>query len=163
AASAFFLVAGPAILEGVFDRIQRLQFEAGTVNWGNRNSYVWDGMRLLYFFGVVGTAIWVLRRRRKLTLIYNADPAAIAPGLMYVLDKLGLTWVRSDNTVFITSNAGSRGARTAAPLPATSPAQAVIFTGGEKGQSALALQEDGVPLADQPEQSPSGHLHSDMG
>src|SRR5258708_13595199 len=74
AASGFLILGGPAILEGVFDRYQRAQVRAGAPLHENLDFYICNGMKLIYFAGIVGGSARGLRRRRTHTLATNPDP-----------------------------------------------------------------------------------------
>jgi hypothetical protein len=101
AASGFLILAGPSILAGIFDRLQLAQVRGGAAVNDGTSFYLWKALSFAYFGIVVGGAIAVIRRRRALTTAYNVDPEALTRELTFILDHLGLPWVRSENSYFI--------------------------------------------------------------
>jgi hypothetical protein len=101
AASGFLILAGPSILAGIFDRLQLAQARSGAAFNDALSFYLWKGLSLAYFCTVVIGTIVVIRRRRSLTTAYNVDPEALTRELVFILDQLGLRWVRSENSFFI--------------------------------------------------------------
>src|SRR6516165_5335559 len=95
AASGFLILAGPSILAGIFDRLQLAQVRGGAAVNDGTSFYLWKALSFAYFGIVVGGAIAVIRRRRALTTAYNVDPEALTRELTFILDHLGLPWVRS--------------------------------------------------------------------
>ncbi|MFL5240938.1 MAG: hypothetical protein ACJ8FY_02425 [Gemmataceae bacterium] len=146
ATSAFLIVGGPAILEGVFDRFQQAQVRFNAPFRENLDFYIWNGMKLIYFAGVVGVCAWVLRRRQKLTLAYNVDPESFSRQLFSILDKKGLSWLRSENSIFVKNAFGLQGSRNGlvSELPRTA----------ESKTAALAQRQRADQIQRDPEESP---------
>jgi hypothetical protein len=58
-------------------------------------------LSLLYFAAVVAGAALLLWRRRSQLVIYNIEPPVLDEALAHALDRLGLSWSRSDAHVCI--------------------------------------------------------------
>jgi hypothetical protein len=116
AASGFLILAGPSILAGVFDRLQLAQVRGGAAINDVTSFYLWKALSFAYFgILVVGTII-VIRRRGSLTTAYNVDPEAFTRELMFILDHLGLHWMRSENSFFIRQKLGQKKVTNGADL-----------------------------------------------
>jgi hypothetical protein len=110
ASSGFLLVAGPAILTGLYSRALRewppgsgrpltaLVREVLLGQWG-----LWLG----YYSVIVGLAILLLRMRRRKTAIYNVDPADLEIVLTRCLSRLGLLWTRQGNRLLLSMVSGA--------------------------------------------------------
>jgi hypothetical protein len=96
AISGLLLFGGPAILNAVYEqwRISRLLGRTSLLNGVGDSWYFWIGLWLLYFAVVIGGSLWMLRRRRSQSSIYNIEPGDFAPILMRALERLGLPWSR---------------------------------------------------------------------
>jgi hypothetical protein len=104
AASGFLLVAGPAILTGLYSRALR-ELPPGSGRplaaalW-EILSFQW-GLWLTYYGLVVVGAIGLLRLRRWKTVIYNVDPTDLETALTRCLTRLGLAWTRQGNRLYL--------------------------------------------------------------
>ncbi len=97
AASGILLLGGPAILTGLYEQ-WRLTWLLGQTHFlkeTGENWSFWIGLWLLYFAVVAGGSALLLWRRRRLTSIYNVEPAVFAAVLTQVLDRLELEWLRN--------------------------------------------------------------------
>jgi hypothetical protein len=96
--SGFLLFAGPAVFSGLSER-WRLYWLLGRGNLplaGSDDAWrIWLLLSLLYFVLVVGGATFYLRRQRRLTAIYNAEPGQVEEALLQVCSRRGLEPVRS--------------------------------------------------------------------
>ena len=98
AASGFLLVGGPAMLSSVSDRWRTawLLGEFGSISEGlDGFREVWMLFAVAYFLVVVVGSWIVLARRRRLTCVYNVEPADVETALGDACRRLGLKPVRS--------------------------------------------------------------------
>jgi hypothetical protein len=98
AASGFLLLGGPAVLSRLSEVLRQLWLkdEAGasaSETWWQ----VWLFVSACYFLAVVSLAGLLLWRRRRLTSIYNVEPAMVEYALGRVCEHLGLNPVRTGN------------------------------------------------------------------
>jgi hypothetical protein len=97
AASGVLLIGGPAILTGVYEQ-WRLTWLLGQTHFLKEisdNWSFWISIWLLYFAVIASGSALMLWRRRRLTSIYNIEPAVFAEVLNQVLDRLELEWLRN--------------------------------------------------------------------
>src|SRR6266702_3903435 len=71
AASGFLILAGPNILEGIFDRYQLALARGGARANEGTSYFLWIGLMLLYFSLVVVGTYLIIRRRSRITTAYN--------------------------------------------------------------------------------------------
>jgi hypothetical protein len=127
AVSGFLLVGGPWILTGLNAqwRNSLMQGRAGALTaqsseWWSFWIMIWT---IYFLLVVVGVAV-LLWRRRRVTVIYNAEPALIEEALARTLDRLGLEGALVGNRLFIglhsATEAGKPGPRPEA-VPARAP------------------------------------------
>jgi hypothetical protein len=93
ATSGFLLVGGPWILTNLNTEWRNLLLQGRFGGLNGQSSqwwYVWIGVWIVYFAAVVAGAVYLLRRRRLVTVIYNAEPAIVEEALAQTLDRLGL-------------------------------------------------------------------------
>ncbi len=98
AASGFLLVVGPAIISSSSESWRMFWLfgtRAGTPEVGDEAGRIWGPVAGLYFVFVVGGAIYLLRRRRCLTAVYNVDTDVFENALGQALSALNLTPIRS--------------------------------------------------------------------
>jgi hypothetical protein len=134
AASGFLLFGGPALLSSI------------SLNEGWRNFWL-RGRRpfalaqedvlftvrivlfVLYFVLVVGGSALLLWRRRRLTSIYNADPAVIETALGETIERWQLAFVQTGNLLTFEPGTGARGrspVRTGEDLGKASPSPSLV-------------------------------------
>src|SRR6266849_3966820 len=103
AASGFLLLGGPAILTGLHEqwRLSWLLGQTRFLNGFGENWYFWLGLWALYFVLVVSGAVFLLRRRRNQSSVYNVQPVMLDKILVQVLDQLGMDWQRGRGGHFV--------------------------------------------------------------
>lgn len=84
--AGFFVVAGPVLLTGFQDDWRRFWMHRDAAPVG------WWAIGLVYFLGLVGILAFFLRRRRRVTVVYNVAPAVAREALANVLGRLGRHW-----------------------------------------------------------------------
>ena len=151
AASGFLLLGGPAILTGFYEhwRLSWLLGEAPTLNDVGESWSFWVCLWLAYFVAVGGGSAWVLWRRRRVTSIYNVEPAVCVEVLTQLMDRLGLEWrldrphrlhIRSRELFLEVDQAARSLVRTTDASPATGPpSPSLPPSSGEVGEGT----EDG--------------------
>jgi hypothetical protein len=104
ALSGFLVVGGPAALSTLvanwhgLDQMAPPGLGRPDGGWGR----ILLGVLLaLYAVGVVGGVVVMLRRRRRMTAVYNVDPAEFDAALGRVFDGLGYSWTRSGNRYYV--------------------------------------------------------------
>jgi hypothetical protein len=98
AASGFLLVGGPAILSSVNDRWRTLWLlgESSSLPSGlDGYREVWMLFAVAYFLVIVVGSGIVLARRRRLTCVYNVEPADVEAALDDACRRLGIVPIRS--------------------------------------------------------------------
>jgi hypothetical protein len=104
AASGLLLFVCPGALAALHERWQ-LHFLVGGSRaveaLGEEGQLLWTFISALYFTVVVSGAAWLLFRRRQMTSIYNIEPPVFDTLLAGVLDRLGCSWARAGNQLFI--------------------------------------------------------------
>jgi hypothetical protein len=107
AASGFLLIGGPTILAGFNQRWREawLLRRSPALPGLSLEYRVWLGLWVLYFIALLAGSVALLWRRRRLTSVYNVEPAAFDEALARALDRLQLPWWRGGNQVLV----GSRG------------------------------------------------------
>lgn len=109
AASGMLLSVCPGILAALHGR-WRLFLLLGQSRYapdlGEEGYALWTCLSLLYFLIVVAGAVLLLRRRRQVTAVYNVRPDDLDAVLARVFDRLGLSWARAGNQVFLKPGAG---------------------------------------------------------
>jgi hypothetical protein len=126
ATSGFLIVGGPVLLRELYGLWHfHLLADPPKANWliDASRSLRQAGL-VLYFVLVVGGAVLMLRVRRKLTVIYNVEPAVFDEVCAQLLDGLGYLWARAGNQIVIRAGgkAGMMSRGSAAPATPTSPA-----------------------------------------
>jgi hypothetical protein len=101
-ATSGFLLAGGPLLISLVQTSWRQALALGQVggsaqSWWLLGVLLWLG----YFAALIGGALWLLRRRRAFTVIYNIDPALFDEALRQVLDHLHLQSARAGNRLTI--------------------------------------------------------------
>lgn len=81
AASVFIVLGGPTILSGVGDQIQMFLVSGSRRPPAFLVNNIWVLFRIVYFTVVVCGSLYVLKKRSRLTLIYNVDPDSFATAL----------------------------------------------------------------------------------
>jgi len=127
AASGFLLCGGPVVLSLLNDHWRQswLMSQAGADAPNSSGTPFWMFLFLLYYVIVVLAAVYLVRRQRRLTAVYNAMPQIIEQALGQVLDRLGLNPIRS-GPVYLFGSSSSVPANTKGNKPAsiqTSPYQ----------------------------------------
>ena len=99
AASGFLLFGGPAVLSGLHERWRYFWlFGEGTPTTSGTGGWqFWVFLSVLYFAVVVAGCAAVFAGQRRLTSVYNVEPAGVGRALAEVCDQLGLDPVRSGN------------------------------------------------------------------
>jgi hypothetical protein len=105
AASGFLLFAGPSAFLTLHERLLMLRaFRPGDgaagLGWPGWVA-VWALLALVYFGGIFLGAVLLLRRRARLTAVYNVEPGVFDEVLAHVLDRLASAWVRSGDRVVL--------------------------------------------------------------
>jgi hypothetical protein len=96
AMSGFLLLGGPAILTGLHEqwRLTWLLGQTKNLRELEEGWPLWIVLWVLYFALVLSGAVLLLRRRRRLTAIYNVDPLVFEEGLVHALERSGVAWMR---------------------------------------------------------------------
>jgi hypothetical protein len=157
AASGFLLGGGPAILSLFNDRWRQtwLLNPSGPDAPNSPGSLFWLLLFFLYYALVVAAAVWLIRRQRRLTAVYNILPQTVEAVLVEVFDRLGLTPVRSGPLYFFgaapaaaAATTGNKSAAIQAPRypselerAAAKPAE----LSGEEAGRASALEVEAFP------------------
>ena len=114
ATAGFLIVGGPLILSGVHDAWRRTLLRGNFASIRGLLAEVpgpWLLVWLAYFLLVVVGALWLLWRRRSVSVVYNLDAATAHKLLPDLFDRLGLPWTRRGG-VYAIGFSGS-----AAPAP----------------------------------------------
>lgn len=104
ALSGFLLVGGPTVLNSFHSR-WRASLVRGELpmlgRLGGDHWYFWLLLWSIYFLVILGGALWVLRRRRGITLVYNIEPNVLGELLFRVFGQLKLESSRTANRFLI--------------------------------------------------------------
>lgn len=97
AASGFLLCGGPILISLLNDRWRDawLFQDSGPNAPDSVGSSFWLFLFFLYYVFIVAAAVFLLRRQRHLTAIYNVQPETVETALDQVFVRLGLTPVRN--------------------------------------------------------------------
>jgi hypothetical protein len=117
ATAGFVIVGGPLILAGLHESWRRglLRGSFASIRAALAESTSpWLLLWATYFAIVVGGAVWLLLRRRAVSVVYNIDPAAGQKLVAELLDHLGLPWGRRDGAYLIDSQGQPSTARRSA-------------------------------------------------
>jgi hypothetical protein len=100
AASGFLLCGGPAVLSLLNDRWREtwLFSEPGEHAPTSPGSLFWLFLYFAYYVAVLACAAFLVRRRRRLTAVYNALPEDVEAALLQAFDRLGLHSIRTGPT-----------------------------------------------------------------
>jgi hypothetical protein len=150
AVAGFLFVGGPAVISGFFSEHWRAFW------WTGRHEFleslgvdalrVWTTLSVLYFLLVVGSAAWILWRRRAVTCVYNVTPDILEGVLVQAVEGVGLSWSRTGNRVFLT--VPRRRPETDAPTAGLQgPRAAQITAEGEDGPTVTERAPRGPALA----------------
>jgi hypothetical protein len=109
AGSGFLLWVGPILLKSLFSQALRnpplgdRPAFLTTLLWNllPHEAGVWAG----YYVVVLGGALLLLLARRRKTVIYNVDPVVLETVLTRSLARLGLTWTRQGNRLYLSFGA----------------------------------------------------------
>jgi hypothetical protein len=116
--SGVLLYAGPGFLTGFTAPWRDVWLD---INYGSlravRNPgplidprpWIWTGLWYLYFALIACGSAAALWRRRRLTAVYNSDPATLFNCLGQVLDRLGYAWERAGSQIRIHSHSVNVG------------------------------------------------------
>jgi len=104
--AGFLLIGGPWMLLSFHSHwrpalVQGPWSELASGKWG----WLWAVPWALYFLLIVGGSWLLMRLRRRYTLIYNVEPAALEEALHQVFARLGLTAERIGNRLNVRSAA----------------------------------------------------------
>jgi hypothetical protein len=104
AASGFLLLGGPALLSSLslnetWRRFWLLAKDSPGITQEDRLVLVRLGLFAVYFVVVVVGAAFLLWRRRRMTAIYNVDPAVVETVLGEVLERWQLPFVQTGNVL----------------------------------------------------------------
>jgi hypothetical protein len=164
AASGFLLFGGPAILSGLNERWRMfwLFMRPGASAHGAEGGWqFWVFLSALYFVGVVAGCAAMLRRRRRITAVYNAEAWVVERALGQACEHLGLSPVRSGNVylfgISLEDLAAAGGRPNIAgiqaphhrPVLAVPPAEEAVAQTAEKsliGQAARGLTDQAAVL-----------------
>lgn len=145
ATSGFLFFGGPAVLSSVSDRWRTLWLlgDASSLPVGlDRYREVWMLFAAGYFLLVVVVSGLVLARRRRLTCVYNVEPADVEAALDSACRRLGLAPTRS-GTLYLFGFGGE----SASPTPNAVGPNAILEV-----ESSTAFQN--VSLRWEPHDSP---------
>jgi hypothetical protein len=136
ATSGFLLVGGPVILGAFHDRF-RLALAQGQLPGlsvlGGEHAFFWYALWGLYFALVVGGAVYLLNRRRNMSVIYNIQPGLLDEALAQVGARLKLEYQRVGNRVSFGPAAPSAEASEAVqPAPRFSETAGTVAAVGER-------------------------------
>ncbi len=152
AASGFLLLGGPAIISSVNERARDFWLLGKTGGQPSSDGWqLWIYLALCYFGLVVAGSVFLLWSHRRLTSIYNVEPAVLQHCLQQVFERLRLNPVRSGGLYLFglagepsSAPAGAFHESIQAPhhLPGSASArlEAVPHSGGESeflGQTAI--------------------------
>jgi hypothetical protein len=104
--SGVLLYAGPGFLTGFSAPWRDVWLE---INYGSLRTvhdprpWIWTGLWYLYFGLVAGGSAAALWRHRRITAVYNIDPATLSACLGQTLDRLGYAWERAGSQIRIHS------------------------------------------------------------
>jgi hypothetical protein len=84
--SGFLVLGGPVLLTGFQEDWRRFWLHRDPPPVG------WWVVAALYLVGLLALLGWLLARRRRVTVIYNARPALVREALAAVLGRLGRHW-----------------------------------------------------------------------
>jgi hypothetical protein len=127
ALSGFLVAGGPAVLSNLVSawhgpgRLARLPLPASGDDW---RAVVLGVLLAVYFAALIAAVAVAVRRRRRVTSVYNVEPARFDEVLGRALDQLGFPWTRAGNRFYL---------RVAEPLPPVEserPAVEQITAGG---------------------------------
>jgi hypothetical protein len=129
AASGFLLLGGPALLSSLTQTDAWRNFWVMAKRSPNDNlheSLIFGRVVLfgVYFVIVVGVSALLLRRRRRLTAIYNVDPALVETVLGETFERWQLPFVQTGNVLLIDPNLGGLSSRLAPAQEGTPPVSA---------------------------------------
>jgi hypothetical protein len=150
--SGVLLYAGPCLLTGFSMPWRDVWLE---INYGSLRTvhdprpWIWTGSWYLYFALVAGGCAAALWRRRRITAVYNADPATLSACLGQALDRLGFPWERAGSKIRIDSRPAIVGIR-----ESTVPRPVLAGVAGEAGhrESGFAMPPtDSAPSTPPPD------------
>jgi hypothetical protein len=142
AASGILFVGGPAVLSGFFsERWRAFWWTGGHEGLGLDTVQLWTTLALGYFVLVVGSAAWLLWRRRAVTCVYNVTPEILDRVLIQALEAVGLTWSRTGNRVFLTVPRGTSGQPERPGKDAASAQMSQVTAEKDAGEPAVTLPQ----------------------
>ncbi|MFL5330662.1 MAG: hypothetical protein ACJ8C4_17305 [Gemmataceae bacterium] len=100
ACAGFILCGGPVVLAGLNATWRWYVLHGRVSEWAGlvaRNDSQAMLLWLLFFLFVVSGSLNLIRRRRKYTIIYNADIDHIWSALEWVFGRLAIVWQRKNN------------------------------------------------------------------
>jgi hypothetical protein len=104
ATSGFLIVGGPLILYRLHAAAEgSVAHPSFTAAWFalGRIGWVWLLAWCGYFVAVVGGAVWLLIRRRSVSVVYNIDPAEAGQLVPTLLNRLDVEWVQRGREFWI--------------------------------------------------------------
>lgn len=104
-AFGFLAFGGPAILHGLDKRLLDLVIRGGNAPdfGGNRTTVVRAAFAAYYLILVAGT-VWLIRRHRNVTSIYNVNPDTFGSVLGEVLTRKQIDYVQHGNVLYLRMN-----------------------------------------------------------
>jgi hypothetical protein len=116
AASGFLVCGGPALLSSLNERWRLFWLLGDTDSLLRAPGWHFGALlSLLYFVAVVAGCAMLLARQRRLTSIYNVEPAAVEAALAESCAKLGLDPIRSGNLFVFGLSLGGAVGRPSSP------------------------------------------------
>jgi hypothetical protein len=99
AVSGFLLFVGPAVLSSLYERwrLTWVTGQAGDEGPSGISYSLWVSLWYVYYVAVVAAALWMLKRRREITAVYNIEVATLEVALARVMERLGRDWRRAGN------------------------------------------------------------------
>jgi hypothetical protein len=141
AVSGFLVCGGPAVLSSLNER-SRSFWLLGHTDSPLASAWPFAGVLLLvYFLLVVAGSAVLLARQRRITSIYNVDPATVEAALEEACAALGLEPTRSGNLFVFGLSLGGPAARVASPESIQAPHH---LTGRPAPPLAIAGQAPGA-------------------
>lgn len=98
--SGFLLAGGPLILAGLDAGWRRLLTKAPVTDWRRytgEGDLMALGLWAFVFLAAVGGALFLILRRRHVTVLYNVDTKGVPASIEYILNRFGVKWQRKDH------------------------------------------------------------------
>lgn len=148
ATCGFWLVGGPMIIDGMYYKWLPALLMAGRGAEGGGVSWRWLvwAMRGIYFLAVVGGVALLIRRRSRVTVIYNCETALFLDVLTAALHNLGLEASHQRSRFTIGPAAGSSTPADAKPGSVAGPLEVHVDPFSSLHHVTLRWTGDNDPL-----------------